>query len=80
MRISQETRIDNKGRIAISKEIRDSLNLKPGMKVKLRRESNRIIIEKSLSPEEFIWKMEGFIRNDSKIPVSDPIDIKNDWK
>ena len=80
MGMTQEAIIDDKGRIVISKEMRDSLDLKPGMKVKLHRESNRIIIEKSLSPEEFIGKMEGFIRNDSKIPVADPINLKNIWK
>ncbi len=78
--MTQEAIIDDKGRIVILKEMRDSLDLKPGMKVKLHRESNRIIIEKSLSPEEFIGKMGGFIRNDSKIPVADPINLKNIWK
>ena len=76
----QETVIDDKGRIVISKEIRDSLGLKNGMRVKLRTESDRIIIEKAVSPEEFIGKMKGFIKKDSKIPVSDPIDLKKIWK
>jgi AbrB family looped-hinge helix DNA binding protein len=78
--MTQEAIIDDKGRIVISKDVRDSLGLKSGMKVKLHREANRIIIEKSLSSEEFIEKMEGFIKNDSGIPVSDPIDLKNIWE
>ena len=80
MGMTQETVIDDKGRIVIPKELRDSLGLKNGMKVKLCTEPNRIIIEKAVSPEEFIEKMKGFIKKDAKIPVSDPIDLKNIWK
>ena len=59
--ITQETVIDEKGRIVISKNIRDSLGLKNGMRVKIYIESNRLIIEKSISPDEFRAKMRGFI-------------------
>ena len=59
--ITQETVIDEKGRIVISKNIRDSLGLKNGMRVKIYIESNRLIIEKSVSPDEFRAKMRGFI-------------------
>ena len=76
----QEIVIDEKGRIVIPKKIRDSLSLKAGIKVKLRMESDRLIIEKTLSPEEFIEKMRGFIKKGSNIPVSDPIDLKEIWK
>ncbi len=77
---TQETVIDDKGRILLSKEIRDALGLKRGMAVKLHAESNRIIIDKSVSPEEFIKNMKGFIKKDSKVPVSDPLDLKRIWK
>jgi AbrB family looped-hinge helix DNA binding protein len=76
----QETVIDEKGRIMISKKVRDALGFKNGMKVKLSTESERIIIEKAISPEDFIKNMKGFIKKDSKIPLSDPIDIKKIWK
>ena len=59
--ITQEAVIDEKGRIVISKNIRDSLGLKNGMRVKIYIESNRLIIEKSVSPDEFRAKMRGFI-------------------
>ena len=80
MGITQETVIDDRGRIVISKEVRDALGLKNGMIVKLHAESNRIIIEKAVSPEEFIENMKGFIKKDSKVPVSDPLDLKKIWK
>lgn len=78
--MTQETIIDGKGRIVISKNVRNSLGLKNGMRVKLHIESDRLIIEKSVSPEEFRTKMRGFIKKGSKVPISDPIDLKHIWK
>ena len=76
----QETVIDEKGRIVISKNIRKSLGLMDGMKVKIYIESNRLIIEKSVSPDEFRVKMRGFIKKGSEVPVSDPLQLKLIWK
>lgn len=78
--MTKETVIDDKGRIVISKEVRDALGLKNGMIVKLHTESSRLIIEKAVSPKEFIENMKGFIKKDSKVPVSDPLDLKKIWK
>jgi AbrB family looped-hinge helix DNA binding protein len=78
--IMQETVIDEKGRIVISKNIRKSLGLMDGMKVKIYIESNRLIIEKSVSPDEFRVKMRGFIKKGSEVPVSDPLQLKLIWK
>ncbi len=77
---AQEATIDDKGRIILPKEIRKSLGLSAGMKVKLNVESDRIIIEKVISPEEFITRMNGFIKKGSKIPASDPLSLKQIWK
>ncbi|MGC8515177.1 MAG: AbrB/MazE/SpoVT family DNA-binding domain-containing protein [Thermoplasmata archaeon] len=74
-----EATIDDKGRITLSKEIRESLGLVPGIKVKIDLESDRIIIEKTISPDEFITSMNGFIKERSKIPVSDPLNLKKIW-
>ena len=78
--MTQETVIDEKGRIVISKDVRISLGLKKGMRVKLHIESDRLIVEKSVSPEEFRTKMKGFIKKRSKVPISDPIDLKRIWE
>ena len=80
MGIMQETVIDEKGRIVISKNIRKSLGLMDGMKVKIYIESNRLIIEKSVSPDEFRVKMRGFIKKGSEVPISDPLQLKLIWK
>ncbi|MCL4349975.1 MAG: AbrB/MazE/SpoVT family DNA-binding domain-containing protein [Candidatus Thermoplasmatota archaeon] len=78
--MTKETVIDKKGRIVISKEVRDELGLKEGTRIRLHIESDKLIIEKSVSPEEFTNKMRGFIKKGSKVPVSDPIDLKQIWK
>lgn len=78
--MSQETVIDEKGRIVISKDVRSTLGLKNGTRVKLHVESDRLIIEKSVSPEEFRTKMKGFIKKGSKVPISDPINLKQIWE
>ncbi|MHB8372286.1 MAG: AbrB/MazE/SpoVT family DNA-binding domain-containing protein [Thermoplasmataceae archaeon] len=75
-----EATIDNKGRILLSKKIRKSLGLSAGMKVKLNVESDRIIIEKVISPDEFITRMKGFIKKGSNIPASEPLFLKQIWK
>ncbi|MCL5783439.1 MAG: AbrB/MazE/SpoVT family DNA-binding domain-containing protein [Candidatus Thermoplasmatota archaeon] len=78
--MTQETVIDEKGRILISKEVRNSLGLKHGMRLKPHIESDRLIIEKSVSPDEFCANMKGFIKKGSEVPVSDPIKLKQIWK
>lgn len=77
---TQEAVIDEKGRIVISKDVRNSLGLKNGMRVRLHVESDRLIIEKTVSPEEFLTRMKGFIKKGSKVPVSDPLKLKQIWK
>ena len=80
MGITQETVIDEKGRILIPKDARKSLGLKNGMRVKLHVEPGKLIIEKTVSPEEFLAKMRGFIKKGSKVPISDPMELKQIWK
>jgi AbrB family looped-hinge helix DNA binding protein len=78
--MTQETIIDEKGRIVISKDVRSNLGLKKGMKVRMHIESDKLIIEKSVSPVEFRTRMKGFIKKGSKVPVSDPLELKHIWK
>ena len=78
--MTQETVIDEKGRIVISKSVRNALGLKNGMRVRIHVESNRLVIEKSVSPDEFRTKMRGFIKKGSEVPVSDPLKLKEIWK
>jgi hypothetical protein len=50
------------------------------MKVRLNVESDRIIIEKVISLDEFITRMKGFIKKGSDISASDPLFLKLIWK
>ncbi len=75
-----ETVIDSKGRITLSKEIRKSLGMLSGTRVRISVEDSHIIIEKAITPEEFINTMKGFIKNKSELPEMDPLDLKNIWK
>ena len=75
-----ETTVDEEGRITLSKEVRKAFCIVPGDKVKIETESDRIIIEKAISPDEFIASMIGFIKDDSAVPLSDPLNLKQIWK
>ena len=59
-----EATVDGKGRITFSKDVRQSFGLVSGIKVKIDVESDRIIIEKVISADEFIASMNGFLKGD----------------
>ena len=59
-----EATVDDKGRITFSKDVRQSFGLVSGIKVKIDVESDLIIIEKVISPDEFIASMNGFLKGD----------------
>ena len=59
-----EATVDSKGRITFSKDVRQSFGLVSGIKVKIDVESDLIIIEKVISPDEFIASMNGFLKGD----------------
>jgi len=75
---TEEVAVDNKGRILIPKWIRDRIGLKPGGKALLKVEKENIIIMPPISPEEFIEKMEGCIKEGT--PTIDPIKLKKMWE
>ncbi|MEM3526019.1 MAG: AbrB/MazE/SpoVT family DNA-binding domain-containing protein [Candidatus Jordarchaeaceae archaeon] len=75
-----EAVIDIKGRIAIPKQLRESLNLREGTKVKLLLEEGKIVIMKPVTPEEFIREMEGFIKEGSPIQKANPLKLKELWE
>lgn len=78
--MTDESVIDDKGRVAIPKRIRDELDLREGTRVKLELEKERIVIRKPIDPKEFITKMEGFIKEGSPIQKADPLRLKEIWE
>ena len=74
----EEITVDDRGRVLIPKEIRDQLGLQPGSPARLEVEEGRLIITPPLSPEEFIRRMEGCIKEGE--PIIDPLKLKEMWE
>ena len=72
------TVIDKKGRIQIPERIRNELYLKPGEKFEVKTEGKKITLLLSISPEEFIERMEGKIKSGNR--TVSPEEIKSIWK
>jgi len=68
-----ESIIDEKGRISIPIHLRKRFNLSPGEKILFRiDEKNNLILQKSVSPEEFIDQAKEFraqLKKVSKEPL-----------
>ncbi len=67
--------LEDRGRILIPKNIRDDLNLKPGEKLLIEVEGEKITISPTVSKERFISELSGCVKN-SKI---NPLDVKKMW-
>ena len=51
-----------------------------GVKLKLVVEKSKVVLTKSLSPEEFIKEMEGCVTEDTSVPQIDPLRLKEIWE
>jgi len=77
--MAEEATVDRKGRVVIPAHLRQELGLGEGAKVKLALEEGKIIIVRPITPEEFIRKMEGCIKESSPIPRANPLKLKGIW-
>lgn len=78
------TRIDDRGRILIPRDLREKLGLESGQDVRVDTDGHgNIIIHPVLPVEEFLDSMKGVInettRKDDAEPM-DPLDIKRMWE
>ncbi|TFG18794.1 MAG: AbrB/MazE/SpoVT family DNA-binding domain-containing protein [Promethearchaeota archaeon] len=64
--------IDVKGRILIPKEMREKLNLKPGVKLIIKIEDGRLVLLKSTSLEDFQSEIKSFQQKLKKL-TTEPI-------
>ena len=64
--------IDVKGRILIPKEMREKLNLNPGVKLIIKIENGRLVLLKSTSLEDFQSEIKSFQQKLKEL-TSDPI-------
>jgi AbrB family looped-hinge helix DNA binding protein len=72
--------VDEKGRIILPKRLRSGLGLMEGSQVSVELEDERLIVSKIMDPDEFIQDMEGFIKDDSTLPLVDPLSLKRIWE
>ncbi len=71
--------VDDKGRIIIPESFRKKLGLRKGSKVKLRLQENKVVTASTIDHKQFIDKMEGFIKDGSKVEKMDPLKLKEIW-
>jgi AbrB family looped-hinge helix DNA binding protein len=77
--MAEEATVDRKGRVVIPVHLRQELGLGEGAKVKLALEEGKIIIVRPITPEEFIREMEGCVKENSPIPRTNPLKLKEIW-
>jgi AbrB family looped-hinge helix DNA binding protein len=74
------TIVDEKGRIVVPKPLRKELRITEGSRVSLQLDKERLVVSRAIEPKEFIDEMEGFVREDSRLPLIDPISLKRIWE
>lgn len=72
--------VDGKGRIILPKPFREELGITGGSKVSVQLERERLIISRTVDADDFIRDMEGFIKDDSALPLTDPLSLKRIWE
>ncbi len=72
-----ETILDEKGRVAIPKKIREQLGLRAGARMTVATEDKKVVLSLPVSPEEFVREMEAFVKTDLK---EDPMKTKRTWE
>ena len=80
--VSEAYRIVNElsgGRVIIPREVREALGIKPGESLRLTVEGNKMVLTRSMSPEEFL-KKKGVIKEGSPLPLTDPLSMKKIWE
>jgi len=71
--------VDDKGRIIIPEDVRKKLGIRKGSKVKVNVNDDKVVITFAISSKQFIEKMEGFIKEGSKVEKVDPLKLKEIW-
>lgn len=77
-----KAKIDAESRVVIPGTIRNELGIKPNNEVIVEKIADKVIISKSLSPEEFL-KEAHLLAEDirkTKIRKIDPLKIKEIWE
>jgi len=73
---------DERGRITIPGEIRESLGIGPDTELIMEKRGSALILSKELTPEEFIEEARRFQEEikASKLEKVEPLKVKEIWK
>jgi AbrB family looped-hinge helix DNA binding protein len=80
-----EATVDSKGRIVIPAAVRKELGLNEGSRIRLRLGKGSIggcptvVMTKSVGPDEFIERVEGVLKKESRGKAVDPLRLKEMW-
>ncbi|MCS4541782.1 MAG: AbrB/MazE/SpoVT family DNA-binding domain-containing protein [Euryarchaeota archaeon] len=72
------TRLEEKGRILLPRDIRKELNLRVGQRLIVRREAEKIVLQPTKDVEAILTELKGCIKKPSK--KIKPMDIKKIWE
>lgn len=78
----EDRRVDEKGRITIPQEIRETLQIDPGEEVAVEIEGGRVVISPRISRSAVVDRLGGCVDADSRAPDAEPVDpaeLKDDW-
>lgn len=77
-----KVKADERGRITIPGEIRESLGIGPNTELIIEKRGSTLILSKELTPEEFIKEARRFQEEieASKFEAAEPLRMKEIWK
>lgn len=71
--------MDSKHRVVIPDDVRKEFGIETGSRLKVSVRGHCVVLSKKVEPEEFIKRMEGAMKEGSKVERSDPIRLKRVW-
>lgn len=75
----QEVKVDSKHRVVLPEEARRQSGIKSGSKLKVSVRGHSVVLTRNVEPPEFIERMEGALKEGSRVPPADPLRIKEIW-
>jgi AbrB family looped-hinge helix DNA binding protein len=73
--MGETTRIDDKGRVTVPKQIRERLNLRPNQDLYVELREREIVLKLAPTVKEFASSLKGCVSG----PTMDPLELKKMW-
>ena len=71
--------VDDRGRITLPQEVRDSLGLQPGQEVHVEVSERGLLLRRATTRDEFIERLEGCVDSARTGRRDDPLKVKDMW-